>query len=100
MPHRSRVFKPYSGVFLQFMEIESLKLDFHVLNAQDASFQHCFETWQLTKFFYNYCYLARTIEGFASRTWGWRSDSLLEPILIQFLNSKIAYQFTSWANKD
>ena len=53
MPHRSRLFKtrvlckkkitysgifmpyndvlkPYSGVFLQFMEIESLKLDFYV----------------------------------------------------------------------
>ena len=24
------VFKPYSGAFLKFMEIESLKLDFHV----------------------------------------------------------------------
>ena len=66
----SDVFKPYSGVFLQFMEIESLKLYFHVdffphcthpltnrdlktrvLNTRDASFQHCFETWQLTKFF-------------------------------------------------
>ena len=88
MPHRSRVFKPYSGVFLQFMEIESLKLDFYVLNAQDASFQHCFETWQLTNFFYNYCYLARTIEGFASRTWGWRSDSLPEPILDSILEFK------------
>ena len=59
----SGVFKPYSGVFLQFMEIESLKLDFHVdffqhrthpltnrdlktrvLDTQDISFQHCFET--------------------------------------------------------
>ena len=26
----SDVFKPHSGVFLKFMEIESLKLDFHV----------------------------------------------------------------------
>ena len=26
----SDVLKPYSGVFMQFMEIESLKLDFHV----------------------------------------------------------------------
>ena len=77
----SDVFKPYSGVFLQFMEIKSLKLDFHVdffpdrthpltnrdlktrvLDTRVASFQHCFETWQLTKFFYIYCYLARTIE--------------------------------------
>ena len=46
------------------MEIESLKLDFYVdffplefdlgtqfLDIRDASFQHCFETWQLTKFF-------------------------------------------------
>ena len=52
------------------MEIESLKLDFHVdffphqtypltnrdlktrvLDTRDASFQHCFEMWQLTKFF-------------------------------------------------
>ena len=56
------VLKPYSGGFLQFMEIESLKLDFHVdffshqthsltnrdlktrvLDTRDASFQHCFE---------------------------------------------------------
>ena len=58
----SDVLKPYSGGFLQFMEIESLKLDFHVdffshqthsltnrdlktrvLDTRDASFQHCFE---------------------------------------------------------
>ena len=26
----SDVLKPYNGVFLQFMEIDSLKLDFHV----------------------------------------------------------------------
>ena len=26
----SDVLKPYNGVFLQFMEIESLKLDFHI----------------------------------------------------------------------
>ena len=26
----SDVLKPYSGVFLQFIEIESLKLDFHI----------------------------------------------------------------------
>ena len=76
----SGVLKPYNDVFLQFMEIESLKLDFHVdfflhhtyhltnwdlktrvLNTRDASFQHCFAMWQLTKFFYIYCYLARTI---------------------------------------
>ena len=66
------------------MQIESLKLDFHVdffppkllqveteklefylgtrvLDTRNASFQHCFKTWQLTKFFYIYCYLARTI---------------------------------------
>ena len=75
----SDVLKPYSGVFLQFMELESLKLDFHVdffphqthhftnrdlktrvyFGTRDASFQHCFETWQLTKFFYIYCYLER-----------------------------------------
>ena len=74
----SDVLKPYSGVFLQFMEIESLKLDFHmdfslhqthpltnrdlkpwVLDTRDASFQYCFEMWQLTKFFYIYCYLKR-----------------------------------------
>ena len=59
----SDVFKPYSGVFMKFMEIESLKLDFHVdffphrthpltnrdlktrvLDTRDTSFQHCFET--------------------------------------------------------
>ena len=76
----SDILKPYSSIFLQFIEIESLKLDFHVdffphhthpitnrdlktrvLNTRDASFQHCFETWQLTKFFYIYCYLARMI---------------------------------------
>ena len=67
---------------MQFMEIESLKLDFHVdffphhthpltnrdlktrvLDTRDANFQHCFETWQLTKFFYIYCYLARKISN-------------------------------------
>ena len=73
------------------MEIESLKLDFHVdffptlnqssyksrlknlsfilelefylrtrvLDTRDASFQYCFETWQLTKFFNIYCYLEK-----------------------------------------
>ena len=30
MESYSDVLKPYSGVFLQFMELESLKLDFHV----------------------------------------------------------------------
>ena len=77
----SDVLKPYSGVFLQFMQIESLKLDFHinfflnslsnrdlktrflfrtrVLNTRDASFQYCFEMWQLTKFFNIYCYLEK-----------------------------------------
>ena len=44
VPHRSRVFKA------------------RVLVTRDASFQHCFETWQLIKFFYIYCYLARTIQ--------------------------------------
>ena len=81
----SDVLKPYSGVFLQFMEIKSLKLDFQVdffltlnlssyksrlknsefylrtrvLNTWDASFQHYFEMWQLTKFFNIYCYLEK-----------------------------------------
>ena len=71
----SDVLKPYSGVFLQFMGLESLKLDFHtdffltslsnrdlktwVLNTRDASFQYCFETWQLTKIFNIYCYLEK-----------------------------------------
>ena len=69
----SDVLKPYSGIFLQFMELKSLKLDFHIdffphqtypltnrdLKTRDASFQHCFETWQLTKFFDIYCYLER-----------------------------------------
>jgi len=39
----------------QFPQIKTYKLDFYlrirVLNAQDASFQHCFETGQLTKIF-------------------------------------------------
>ena len=82
----SGVLKPYSSVFMQFMEIKSLKLDFHVdflqrqtypltnrdlktwvLDTRDASFKHCFETWQLTKFFYIYWYLARTIVRTATR---------------------------------
>ena len=45
------------------MEIESLKLEFYlrtrVLDTRDANFQHCFETWQLTKFFNIYCYLEK-----------------------------------------
>ena len=32
-----------------------------VLNTRDASFQHYFETWQLTKFFNIYCYLEKKI---------------------------------------
>ena len=30
-----------------------------VLDTRDVSFQHCFKSWQLTKFFYIYCYLER-----------------------------------------
>ena len=32
-----------------------------VLNTWDASFQHYFEMWQLTKFFNIYCYLEKKI---------------------------------------
>ena len=38
----SDVLKPYSGVFLQFMKIESLKLDFHIdffLNLNQSSYK-------------------------------------------------------------
>ena len=38
----SGVFKPYSDVFLQFMEIESLKLDFHIdffLTSNQSSYK-------------------------------------------------------------
>ena len=38
----SDVLKPYSGVFLQFMEIESLKLDFDIdffLNLNQSSYK-------------------------------------------------------------
>ena len=44
----------YKLVF-HHLQIETWKLEFYlgirVLDTWDASFQHCFETWQLTKFF-------------------------------------------------
>ena len=49
------------------MEIEFLKLEFYlgtrVLDTRDASFQNCFETWQLTKFFNIYCYLEKKFKN-------------------------------------
>ena len=91
------------------MEIEPLKLDFYVdffplefylgtqfLDIRDASFQHCFETWQLTKFFYIYCYLARTIEKKQSKNeketlkilgiWGFLFVLIIDCFVVNFLD--------------
>ena len=59
----NRVFKTRfsRGFFWSTRKNSSFILELDFLETRDASFQHCFETWQLTKFFYIYCYLARKI---------------------------------------
>ena len=59
----SDVLQTYSGVFSSINGNRVFKTRFsattRVLDTRDASFQNCFEMWQLTKFFNIYCYLEK-----------------------------------------